>query len=83
MVKIWGLLLPIQFICDEIIGTTKTLPTKSTLTKTIPAKSNSTDFYILTCLFFNYCSILVSTHFIKNWSKQKHLLPYQVINKAF
>ena len=37
-------------ICDEIIDTTKTVPTKTALTTTVPKKSTSTNFYILLTL---------------------------------
>ena len=39
--------------CDEIIGTTKTVPTKTVLTK-----STSTNFYILLVFLINYHNII-------------------------
>ena len=39
---------------DENIEETKTVSTKSTSTKAIPAKSYSTNFYILLAVLFNY-----------------------------
>ena len=56
--------------CDGIKETTKTVPTGSTSAKTVPAKINSTNFYIIltflliTVTFF----ITVSIHLIKDWS---------------
>ena len=42
-------------ICDKVIDTSKTVPTK-----TSSAKNASTNFYILFCLFLNYHSIIDS-----------------------
>ena len=42
---------------DENIEETKTVSTKSTSTKAIPAKSYSTNFYILLAVLFNYYNI--------------------------
>ena len=58
--------------CDEIIDTTKTVPTKST----------STSSYILLAFFLITIVLLVAVkayaYLIKYKVKQKHLLPYYV-----
>ena len=56
-------------ICDKVIEETKTVPKKvpqqelfwkSTSTKSIPANSTSTDFYILSTLLFITIAVLIT-----------------------
>ena len=73
-------------ICDEIIETTKII-----VTKTVPAKSISTNlnekkvickmksFYILLAFLLITATMLIVASiycFIRYWEKQKHLLPF-------
>ena len=72
-------------MCDEIIDTTKTVPTKTAPTTTVPTKSISTNFYILLTLLLIVITLLIAVgiyyDLIKYWIKQKYLLPYHVLNK--
>ena len=63
-------------MCDQIIEEAKTIPTKSTLTKTIPPKTTATNLYILLAfLLITIASLItISIYLAKHWSKQKHLL---------
>ena len=71
--------------CDEIIDTTISILTKTVTTKTVPAKSNSKNFYILLAflLIAIALSIAVSIYWclIKYWTNEKHLLPYHINSK--
>ena len=65
-------------IGNEVLDTTK-----SSLTKTIPAKCTLTNFYILLAFLLITIALLIaiSINLIKHWSKQKYLLPYHDTNK--
>ena len=58
-------------ICNEIIEET-------IKTKTIQTKSTSTNFYILLSFLLITIALLIAIgiYLVKQWSKQKHLLPY-------
>ena len=66
--------------CDEIIESTKTVPTKCTPTKTVPTKSTSTNFYILLIFSLITIALLIDVsiycYLTKHRGKPKHLLPY-------
>ena len=70
-----------EIICDEIIDTTKTIPTKSTSTKYVLRKCTSTNFNILLALLLITIALLIAfsiyCYLIKNQAKQKPLLCYQ------
>ena len=75
-------------MCDEIIDALAKSyddTAKSTSTKTVPAESTSTNFYILlTFLLITialFIAISVYCCFIKYRVKQKHLLPYDDTSK--
>ena len=61
--------------CDEIIDTTKTIPTKTVSAATVPTKSTSTNFYILLA-FLLLIAVSIYCCLIKYQGKRKHLLPY-------
>ena len=63
--------------CNEIIGTIKTVPTKTVLTKI-----TSTSFYILLAFLLTAIALLItiSIYWIKYRAKQKHLLRYHDTN---
>ena len=56
--------------------------TKTTPTKAISTKSTSTNFYVLLIFLLITIAlfIAVSIYLIKYKAKQKHLLPYYIIN---
>ena len=65
--------------CDEIMETTKAVPTK-----TVPTKSTSINFYILLTNLLITITLLIVVgiycYLIKNKSKQKHLLLFYATN---
>ena len=65
--------------CDGIMDTIK-----GTSTETVPAKSTLTNFYILPSFLLITMTILIAVSiyccFLKQRTKQKHLLPYCFTN---
>ena len=71
-------------MCDEIVGTTKSILTKTVPTKTVPAKSYSKSFYLLLAFLLVTIALLLVVSIVllldktSNKKKKKHLLPYHV-----
>ena len=70
--------------CDEIVEQTKTVLT-SFLKKSVTCKTQ--DFYILLALLLMTTTLLINVivycYLINYRAKQKHLLPFHVINNKF
>ena len=70
-------------MCDEIVGTTKSILTKTVPTKTVPAKSYSKSFYLLLAFLLVTIALLLVVSIVLLLDKtsnktKKHLLPYHV-----
>ena len=73
-------------MCGEIIEETKTLPAKSTLTKTVLIKCTSANFYILLAFLLITIVLLITVsiycYLIRYQAKQKHLFSYPLREKC-